>query len=212
MQESPTPEAIPTESATARRRDGLGHAVLVLVALAAILTTLGSILPLSKAFVLLAVLVWFALPGVVLGRRLYGTQTGGWPAALLAGPVWGYAFSSLVLLVLLASGVRSFRWPMLAPIPVAIAVWPARRLAATLAVPGLSRRDIGAYALVLLSVPVIVGLPYAHIGINLPEGRAYREYFTADFVWEMAVVSEVSKGPCHLEIRTTSTTTCTTTG
>lgn len=194
MQESQTLGAVPAESATARRRSGLGHAALVLIALAAILTTLGSILPLPSAFGLLAVLVWFAMPGVVLGRRLYGAQTGGWPTALLAGPVWGYAFSSLVLLGLWASGVRSFGWLMLAPIPVAIAAWPARRLAATLAVPGLSRRDIGAYALVLLAVPAIVGRPYAHVGINLPEGRAYRAYFTADFVWEMAVVSEVSKG------------------
>jgi len=194
MPESQTLATVSAESATERRRSGLGDAALVLVAVAAILATLGSILPLPKAFGLLAVLIWFAMPGVVLGRRLYGAQPGAWPAALLAGPVWGYAFSSLVLLGLWAAGVRSFGWLMLAPIPAAVAAWPARRLADTLAVPKLSRRDIGAYALVLLAAPAIVGLPYAHVGINLPEGRAYRAYFTADFIWEMAVVSEVSKG------------------
>ncbi len=49
-------------------------------------------------------------------------------------------------------------------------------------------------AFVLLAVPAIVGRPFAHVGVDLPEGRAYRAYFTADFVWEMAVVAEVSKG------------------
>lgn len=194
MQESHTLDAASAGSAAARRRFSMGHAALILAAAVAIVVTLGSILPLPSAFGLLAVLVWFAMPGVVLGRRLYGAQPGAWPAALLAGPVWGYAFSSLVLLGLWASGVRSFGWLMLAPIPAAIAAWPASRLADTLTVPALSRRDVGAYALVLLAAPAIVGLPYAHVGINLPEGRAYRAYFTADFIWEMAVVSEVSKG------------------
>lgn len=194
MPESQPLDAVSAESAAARQRSRLGHAAVVLAAVVAIVVTIGSILRLPKAFGLLAVLVWFAMPGVVLGRRLYGAQPGAWPAALLAGPIWGYALSSLVLLGLWASGVRSFGWLMLAPIPAAIAAWPARRLADTLTVPALSRRDIGAYALVLLAVPAIVGRPYAHVGINLPEGRAYRAYFTADFVWEMAVVSEVSKG------------------
>src|SRR5919204_347549 len=27
-----------------------------------------------------------------------------------------------------------------------------------------------------------------------PDGRAYRAYFTADFVWEMTIVAEVGKG------------------
>ena len=81
---------------------------------------------------------------------------------------------------------------VLAPIPAAPAALPARRLADTLSVPRLGRTD-RACALVL-AVPAIVGRPYAHVGIDLPEGRAYRAYFTADFVWEMAVVAEVAKG------------------
>ena len=60
--------------------------------------------------------------------------------------------------------------------------------------PRFTRRDIAAVLLSLLAVPAVVARPYARVGIDLPEGRAYRAYFTADFVWEMAVVSEVSKG------------------
>src|SRR5436190_15023137 len=81
-----------------------------------------------------------------------------------------------------------------APVGATLAILPARRLAGTLQLPTFTRNDAAACALLLLTVPLIVGLPYSHVGIDLPEGRAYRAYFTADFVWEMAVVSEVSKG------------------
>ncbi len=43
-------------------------------------------------------------------------------------------------------------------------------------------------------MPAIVGLPFAHVAEPVPEGRAYRAYFTADMIWRMAVVAEVSKG------------------
>ena len=58
-------------------------------------------------------------------------------------------------------------------------------------------------ALVLLAVTLVVGLPYAHVGEELPEGRAYRAYFTADFVWEVAVVAELAKATCRRGIRIT---------
>lgn len=63
------------ESAVARRQ-ALGRAVLAVAALAAVLIGLRAILPLPRAFGLLAVLVWFAMPGVVLGRRLYRVAAG----------------------------------------------------------------------------------------------------------------------------------------
>jgi hypothetical protein len=185
--------AVVVERPNAQRQSTLGHAATALAALAAILIALHNILPLASAFGLISVLVWFAMPGVVLARRLYGSS-GGWPAALLAGPPWGYVFSSLVLLGLWALGARGAWALLLAPIPVAIAALLPRGLAATLSVPQLSKRDVGAYALVLLAVPAIVGRPFSQVGIDLPEGRAYRAYFTADFVWEMAVVGEVAKG------------------
>jgi hypothetical protein len=108
--------------------------------------------------------------------------------------LWGYALSSLVLLALWALGVRSFAWLMLAPLPAALLMWLLGKLAPPLTLPRLTRRDIGACALVLLTVPAVVGLPFAHVGEDLPDGRAYRAYFTADFVWQMAVASEVAKG------------------
>ena len=167
---------------------------LVIAAVAAVLFTLAVIVPSWSALGLVAVLAWFAVPGVVLARRLYGGQTGGWAAALLAGPGWGYVLSSLVLLGLWVAGVRSVFWLALAPVPASIAVLPARKLASSLVVPSFNRRDAAAYAAVVLAVVAIVGRPYSQVGVDVPDGRAYRAYFTADFVWAMAVVSEVSKG------------------
>jgi hypothetical protein len=118
-------------SATAPIRSVRVHAVLVFSAAAALLISLRGILPLAPGLGLLAVLVWFAVPGVVLARRLYGAQPGGWPAALLVGPAWGYVLSSLVLLALWAASVRSAWWLVLAPIPAAIAVLPAGRFGDT---------------------------------------------------------------------------------
>jgi hypothetical protein len=187
-----------------RHVSGIGPSALVVALVVALLVTLRAISPLPSAFLQIAVLIWFAIPGAVLARRLYA-QSGGLSAALLAGPAWGYAFSSLGLLVLWAAGVRSFAWLMAAPLLATIVTWPAARLAPLLSLPRFTRGDLAPWTLVALSVPVIVGLPFAHVGRDLPEGRAYRAYFTADFVWQMAVVSEVSKGdmpprnPYHLD-------------
>jgi len=172
----------------------MGRVALAVGLLVALLATLSAFVPLVPGLGLLAILIWFSVPGVVLGWRLYGTQRGGGLAALLAGPAWGYVLSSLVLLGLWAAGIRSVPVLMLAPIPAIVVVWPARALSGNLNLPVFTRKDLAGAALVLLAVLVIVARPYSQVGINLPEGRAYRAYFTADFVWAMAVTSEVSKG------------------
>ena len=171
------------------------QSVIAIAALAvAFLAALYALVPLRWGVVLVAVLIWFALPGIVFARRLYGSQPGSIAAALLAGPAWGYVLSSLGLLALWAVGTRHIALLMLAPVVGGLAVLPVRRLAGTLTLPRFTSGDAGACALVLLAVTLVVGLPYAHVGEELPEGRAYRAYFTADFVWEVAVVAELSKG------------------
>jgi hypothetical protein len=172
---------------------------------AAFLATLYALGPLHWGVLLVVILAWFALPGVLLARWLYGSQPGGGAATLLAGPGWGYVLSTFGLLVLWASGVRSIAVLLGAPVLGLIFALPARRLAGAFRVPLFTRADLAACALVLLAVPVIVGRPFAHVGMDLPEGRAYRAYFTADFVWGVAVVAELAKGdmppqnPYHLD-------------
>lgn len=162
--------------------------------LVALVATLASFVPLVSGLALLGIVAWFSLPGVLLGWYLYRGRPGGWTAALLAGPAWGYVLSSLVLLGLWALGIRSFQTLMLAPLPGIVLAWPARALAANLTPPEFTRKDLIAVALVLLAVLAIVARPYSQVGVDLPEGRAYRAYFTADFVWAMAVTAEVGKG------------------
>ncbi|MBI1872861.1 MAG: hypothetical protein HYS05_03095 [Acidobacteria bacterium] len=153
-----------------------------------------AIAPLKVGLALVAVMAWAMLPGVIIARRLYGAQRGTSGASLLVGPVWGFATTSLVLLALWTIGVRSAAVLALAPLGAVLLAIPASRLAGALDLPSFDRRDLLPVLLVLAVVPLVVGRPYARVGEMRPEGKAYRAYFTADFVWAMAVVAEVSKG------------------
>jgi hypothetical protein len=159
----------------------------------AVVATLAAIAPVGSAICLFGILCWFAVPGMVLARWLYG-RPGGWLTPLVAGPAWGYTLSSLGMLALWWAGARSPAWMLLAPVPAAVAVWPARRLASLVSPPPLARRDVAPLACLVLAVVAIVARPYSRVGADLPEGRAYRAYFTADFVWEMTIAAEVAKG------------------
>lgn len=167
--------------------------LLATLAGVAVLVSLAAIAPLGSAIGLFVVISWFAVPGVLLARRLYGSA-GGRLTPLVAGPAWGYVVSSLSLLALWWAGVRSPGWLLLAPVLAAAVVWPARRLAALVSPPALTRRDVAPLACLVLAAVTIVARPYSRVGADLAEGRAYRAYFTADFVWEMTIAAEVAKG------------------
>jgi hypothetical protein len=168
-----------------------GAAALLAVAITVCLVV---ILPLHWALAIAAAVVWFTVPGFLIARALYGRQPGVWIAALLFGGVWGHGFSTLALLALWAAGYRRWWIVLVAPLLVVPIAALLRRLAGNLTLPAFTRRDVLAVLLLLLIVPAVVGKPFANVGRDLPDGRAYRAYFTADFVWRMAVAAEVSKG------------------
>lgn len=184
-------------SVAAQRHDripALWLAAAGLVLGVALLISTRAILPLRWAAVLGAGVVWFAVPGVAIARVLYGKQPGAWIGSLLLGGVWGHAFSSLALLALWVGGLRGGSIILIAPViafSIALLVWP---LAGRLQLARFARADVLAVLLLLLIVPLVVGRPFARVGADLPDGRAYRAYFTADFIWRMAVAAEVSKG------------------
>ena len=164
------------------------------VSVAAVVTCLGAILPLGPGLLLFAIVVWFTLPGVWLARLAYAPQAGARIAAWLVGPVWGYGLSSVVLLAMWVAGARGIALltaPIFALGAVALIAPHVRDL---LTPPAFDRRDIVAALLLLLLVPAVVGRPFARVGEDLPDGRAYRAYFTADFIWRMAVAAELAKG------------------
>lgn len=144
-------------------------------------------------FLYVCAFVAFVAPGIVIARAALG-RASGWLTALVFGPVVGYGASSLALLLLWWAGGRGIWLLAAAPALAALLVWPTRALAGRVVFSTLDRRDVLALVLLLLLVPLVVARPFSRVGEPLPEGKAYRAYFTADYVWRMVVVAELAKG------------------
>lgn len=99
-----------------------------------------------------------------------------------------------VLLVRAVAGGRGTWTLFLAPALLFPLLPFARRLQGRWTFPAWLPGDRAALAAVILLVPLVVAAPFAHVGEELPEGKAYRAYFTADYAWRRAVVAEVAKG------------------
>ena len=147
--------------------------------------------PAALAFGLISQLI-FLVPGVLIVRAI--TPGTGWLASLAFGPFISQALGSLVLTLLWLAGGRGPWLIGAAALLVALLIVPARRLAGRFRLPVTESGDVIALGLLLLIVPVIAGLPFAHVGEISPNGQDYRAYFTADYVWRRAVVAELAKG------------------
>jgi hypothetical protein len=147
-----------------------------------------------RALVLLGILAWFAYPGILLVKRLARTEQSYFHWCF--GPMWGIGLSVVGLLAMWELGGRSGVLLVVAPWPLWLLLClPRARVELALRLPQPDRRDVVALALLVVLVPIIVGWPYAHVAEAIDGGgKAYRAYFTADFVWAMSVVAEVSKG------------------
>ena len=164
---------------------------LLLVAGAYIATFAAAAGPAALAFGIPSQLL-FWLPGVFILRAMAPGL--GWLAPITFGPLVGQALGSFVLTLLWVAGGRGVWTIGAAPLIVAVLIWPARRLAGRFRLPDTHFHDWTALALLLLIVPLVAGLPFAHVGELGPDGQDYRQYFTADYVWRRAVVSELAKG------------------
>lgn len=168
--------------------------VAVLLGVAGLVVALLAAAPHWQGFLIVAIGAWFAAPGVPFARRMYLTGERGRVIPTIIGACWGYGVSSIVLLALWVTGLRNTAaLVILAPVIAGLALLPLRKRGA-LEPPSFCRRDLPALALLLLVIPLVVARPWAHVGQVTPEGRAYRAYFTADFIWRMAVAAEVAHG------------------
>ena len=165
-----------------------------LVALTSLVLCIKAIIPIQSGLALFGSTAVFVIPGFLLAWLIYEPAPGRGVAACVMGPVWGYGLSSLVLLALWTAGVRGSVLLAVPLIGCGVAALVGGWLRGSLTPPAFGRADLTVVLFLLVSVPAIVGLPFAHVAEPVPEGRAYRAYFTADMIWRMAVVAEVSKG------------------
>lgn len=167
---------------------------LAAIASAAVIATVAAIAPRFESILVLGAIAWFAVPGVLAMRALYGAGPGAPLAAWLVGPAAGYGLSLMALLAMWAAGGRGPLVIAASPVVALVPVLALRRMRPLLDPPRLDRRDMAFVLVLLLTVPLVVGRPFAKVAEPMPDGRAYRAYFTADFVWAMVVANEVSKG------------------
>ena len=132
-----------------------------------------------------------SLPGWPLGFRLLGWNAAG----LVAGATLGYALSCLLVWLCAAAGATGAGALVLVWAGAGAAIWlPARRARGPLVDLAWSRRDTTALVVVLLLAPALFWFPYRNLGARDAAGeRHYRAYFTADFLWHMALTAELAK-------------------
>lgn len=172
----------------------LGVSLVALVTVTSVAAAYLSVIRWWGALLVVGVLAWFMAWGVAVARKLMSSQESG--AHWLFGPVWGVGLALVGLLVIWWFGGRGLWVVALAPWPLGLLlVLPLGRFGIDLHPPRFDRSDLVAVLLLFVLVPVIAGPPYAHVAELVDDGaKAYRAYFTADFVWAMTVVAEVSKG------------------
>lgn len=133
------------------------------------------------------------MPGLPLGTALFGRKQA---ARFVAGALFGYAllaFAFWIPIVLGRPGPMAFllAWLALFAITTAAGRYCPEGL---VTLPEWTKRDSAALLLVLHLVPLLVGSPFARAGERDEAGtKYYRAYFTADFVWHMALTHEVAR-------------------
>ena len=139
------------------------------------------------------------VPGWPLGRALFGRH----PAAWVAGALLGYALTCIAFWAVLAMRIPSAVTFVLAWALISTATWTLthafapealRRGKPLVTLPPWSAPDARVLILLLLLVPAVFVLPYKNLGARDADGnRFYRAYFTADFIWHMALTAELTK-------------------
>ena len=170
---------------------GLRTAVSVLAAAALVLSWLLAHGPGGPAYLLAYAAA--CAPGLPVGFALFGRQhAAGW----IAGALAGYAITALALWIPVQLGVAHAASFVACWLGGALLAWLAtRHLQPVALLPSWSRRDSLALTLVLLVVPVLLWQPFRHIGAPDEQGaRRYRAYFTADFLWHVALTAELARG------------------
>ncbi|MFB3853706.1 MAG: hypothetical protein ACE148_07765 [Vicinamibacterales bacterium] len=185
----------PGSSRTSAAAGGLHRgAAVTLAALALAVLGLACVLgggPKGLAYVFLYLLA--TVPGWPVGAALFGRRHA---ATWIVGPLIGYALTAGMVWAVIVAGLAgplgfAAGWAAIACTTALL----CRRVAGPLVrLPSWGSRETAALAFVLLLVPALTGPAFRNVGRTDAEGRRYyRAYFTADFVWHMALVSELER-------------------
>ena len=139
-------------------------------------------------------LLVFALacaPGLPFGWRLFGRSPAGW----IAGALIGYGLTAFAIWAVIAIHAASAAAFVVAWLALCGVTWLGfRRGLPLVPLPRWGAAETRALAAVLVMTSVISIPPLSNIGAADEAGnRYYRAYFTADFVWHMALAAEVAK-------------------
>lgn len=134
-------------------------------------------------------------PGLPVGFALFGRRNAaGW----IAGGLIGYALMAVMLWALVQvrlASAASFWSVVAAANAIALALGrTGLHKTPWVPLPEWQRRDTLAFIGILLLVPLLQWRPFTRIGEPDADGAArYRAYFTADFLWHVALTAELTK-------------------
>ena len=168
---------------------------LRVVAIALVLAIAALAWRLAGGAIGLAYLAIYALtlvPGLPFGFALFGrTHAAGW----VTGALIGYGLTAILLWATIQVDL---------PPAAGIVAWAGvsagsflawRHVPPLVTLPTWSRSDSLALALVAFIAPVLLWDPLAAIGtLDDKDNRRYRAYFTADFLWHVALTAELGRG------------------
>ncbi len=143
--------------------------------------------------VCLALVVASIAPGWPVAAYVFGARHG---ATWIAGFALGYPLTAFLLWIPIALGVPRPETIVVTWAAGTAVIWAVLfpRRARRIDLPRWTRRDTAALAMVVALVPLLVGRPFSRIGERDAAGeRLFRAYFTADFVWHMALTAELEK-------------------
>jgi hypothetical protein len=140
-------------------------------------------------------LIYFAAiaPGLRVGFVLFGrSHAGGW----IAGALIGYTLANLAAWAAIELHHATALGFLTALCVAGVGLWRAlmRVQSPLIALPAWTRKSTTSLLAVLILTLVVAVPPLAKIGRLDEDGnRSYRAYFTADFVWHMALTAELKK-------------------
>ncbi|HEU4934954.1 MAG TPA: hypothetical protein VFT39_00775 [Vicinamibacterales bacterium] len=147
----------------------------------------------AGAWMYLLIYLLALAPGLPLGFALFGRHhAAGWIAAAIIG----YALTAFAIWMPIAArkpSVVTFAasWVLVS----ALSFFACRRMTKpAVALPAWTPAGSTALLAVLVLTLAVATPPFARVGRSDADGnRYYRAYFTADFVWHMALTSEIAK-------------------